>query len=228
VKNVGATARRAMRGTAPDGKAGRINDREQTRRDIITVASEEFADKGLSGARIDEIAARTRTSKRMIYYYFGSKEGLYIAVLEDAYRNIRNIERDLDVDHLSPEQALRELVAFTFDRHQQNPAFVRLVMNENLHSGKYIAQSANIATLNVPAIDTVRRIVGRGKASGAFRADVDPTDLHMSISALCFYSVSNRHTFATIFKVDMSTPKALAARRKSIIETIAAAVRPAQ
>src|SRR2546428_581666 len=162
---------------AADGKAPRSNDPEQTRRDILTVATQEFADKGLSGARIDEIAARTRTSKRMIYYYFGSKEGLYISVLEEAYRNIRNIERDLNVDHLSPEQALRELISFTFDRHQENPDFVRLVMNENLHSGKYIAQSENIPRLNVPAIDTIRRIVERGKKTGAFRRNIDPTDL---------------------------------------------------
>ena len=98
-------------------------------------------------------------------------------------------------------------------------------MNENLHSGKYIAQSANIPPLNVPAIDTIRRIVERGKTSRVFRQDVDPTDLHMSISALCFYSVSNRYTFSTIFKVDMTSPKALAARKKSIIATILAAVR---
>jgi AcrR family transcriptional regulator len=211
---------------ASDAKAARSNDPEQTRRDILSVATQEFADKGLSGARIDEIAARTRTSKRMIYYYFGSKEGLYISVLEEAYRTIRNIERDVNVDHLSPEQALRELVGFTFDRHQQNPDFVRLVMNENLHSGKYIARSANIPALNVPAIDTIRRIVERGKTSRAFRRDVDPTDLHMSISALCFYSVSNRYTFSTIFKADMTSSKALAARKKSIIATILAAVRP--
>jgi AcrR family transcriptional regulator len=207
-------------------KPPRINDAEQTQRDIIAVATEEFADKGLAGARIDEIAARTRTSKRMIYYYFGSKDGLYIAVLEEAYRNIRHIEHDLNVDHLSPERALRELVSFSFDRHQQNPAFVRIVMNENLHSGKYIARSANIPKLNVPAIDTIRRIVERGKKTGVFRRDVDPIDLHMSISALCFYSVSNRHTFSTIFKVDMESPKALAARKKSIIATVLAAVRP--
>jgi len=221
MKNAVAPAARA-----PGDKPARTNDPDQTRRDILAVATDEFADKGLSGARIDEIAARTRTSKRMIYYYFGSKEGLYIAVLEEAYRNIRNIEHDLNVDHLSPEQALRELVSFTFDRHQHNPAFVRLVMNENLHSGKYIAQSANIPALNVPAIDMIRRIVERGKKTGAFRQDIDPTDLHMSISALCFYSVSNRHTFATIFKADMTTPKALAARKKSIIATILAAVKP--
>jgi AcrR family transcriptional regulator len=224
MKNIGArsTSREPVVGEKP----ARINDPQQTRREIMAVATEEFAEKGLSGARIDEIAARTRTSKRMIYYYFGSKEGLYIEVLEEAYRSIRNIERDLDVDHLPPERALRELVGFTFDRHQQNPAFVRLVMNENLHSGKYIAQSKDIPTLNVPAIDTIRRIVERGKKTGAFRKDIDPTDLHMSISALCFYSVSNRHTFSTIFKVDMTTPKALAARKKSVVGTILAAVRP--
>jgi AcrR family transcriptional regulator len=210
----------------PAAKTPRINDPEQTKRDIISVATEEFANKSLAGARIDEIAARTRTSKRMIYYYFGSKEGLYITVLEEAYRNIRNIERDLNVDHLSPDDALRELVSFTFDRHQQNPDFVRLVANENLHYGKYIKQSANIPNLNVPAIETIRRIVERGKKEGAVRDDVDPTDLHMTISALCFYSVSNRYSFSTIFRADMTSPAALAARKKSIIATILAAVKP--
>ena len=205
-------------------RVSRVNDPDQTRRDILAIATEEFAEKGLSGARIDEIAARTRTSKRMIYYYFGSKEGLYIAALEQAYRNIRNIERDVDVDHLPPEEALRELVRFSFDRHQQNPDFVRIVMNENLHQGRYLAQSQEIAKLNVPAIDTIRRIVERGKVAGVFRQDVDPTDLHMSISALCFYSVSNRYSFSTIFRIDMTSPKALAARRESIVATVLAAV----
>jgi AcrR family transcriptional regulator len=207
-------------------KTSRANDAEQTKRDIISVATEEFAHKGLDGARIDQIAARTRTSKRMIYYYFGSKEGLYISVLEEAYRNIRNIEHDLNVEHLSPQDALRELVAFTFDRHQDNPDFVRLVANENLHHGKYLKQSKNIPNLNVPAIDTVRRIVERGKSEGVVRDDVDPIDLHMSISALCFYSVSNRYSFSTIFKVDMTSPTALAARRESVIHTILASVKP--
>jgi AcrR family transcriptional regulator len=208
------------------GRPQRTNDPDQTRRDIIGVATEEFASKGLAGARIDEIAARTRTSKRMIYYYFGSKEGLYVAVLEEAYRNIRHIEHDLAVDHLTPEAGLRELVGFTFDRHQENPAFVRLVCNENLHYGRYVGQSGKIATLNAPAIETVRRLVERGKADGAFRDDVDPVDLHMSISALCFYSVSNRYTFAAIFKADMSSPEALAARRQSVVDMIVASVLP--
>jgi len=205
-------------------RTNRTNDRDQTRRDILRVATEEFANKGLAGARIDEIAARTRTSKRMIYYYFGGKEGLYVAVLEDAYRSIRNIEHDLSVDHLTPEAALRALVAFSFDRHQDNPGFVRLVCNENLHYGRFIQQSGKIATLNVPAIDTIRRIVLRGIADGTFRAGVDPVDLHMSISALCFYSVSNRYTFAAIFQADMTSIEALSRRRDSVVETIVASV----
>jgi AcrR family transcriptional regulator len=213
-------------GAPSGGRSARTHDPDQTRRDILAVATEEFASKGLAGARIDEIAARTRTSKRMIYYYFGSKEGLYVAVLEEAYRNIRHIEHDLAVDHLTPEAALRELVGFSFDRHQENPAFVRLVCNENLHYGRFVRQSGKITTLNAPAIETIRRLVERGKAEGAFREDVDPIDVHMSISALCFYNVSNRYTFATIFNVDMSSPDALAARRQSVIETIVAAVLP--
>ena len=162
----------------------------------------------------------------MIYYYFGGKEGLYVAVLERAYENIRHIETDLDVDHLPPAEALAALTRFSFDRHADNPAFVRLVCNENLHHGRYLGQSARIQALNVPAIDTIRRIVERGKREGVFRADVDPVDLHMTISALCFYNVSNRHTFGTIFKVDMTSGPALAARRESVVRTVLAAVRP--
>jgi len=221
---------RERRAAPPDDesagvKPARTNDPEQTKRDIIDVATEEFASKGLAGARIDEIAAKTRTSKRMLYYYFGSKEGLYVAVLEQAYRNIRHIEHDLDVDHLTPERALAELTRFTFDRHAENPAFVRLVCNENLHYGRFVQQSARIQSLNVPAIDTIRRIVERGKRAGSFRSDVDPVDLHMTISALCFYNVSNRYTFSTIFKADMTSPAAQAARRESVVGTVVASVK---
>jgi AcrR family transcriptional regulator len=211
-------------------KPARTNDPEQTKRDIIAVATEEFAGKGLAGARIDEIAAKTRTSKRMIYYYFGSKEGLYVAVLEEAYRSIRHVELDLEadhrLDHLPPERALAELTRFTFDSHVENPAFVRLVCNENLHYGRFVQQSARIQALNLPAIDTIRRIVERGTHDGTFRSDVDPVDLHMTISALCFYNVSNQYTFSVIFKADMASPGALAARRESVVRTVVASVKP--
>ena len=201
-------------------RPSRVNAPERTKRDILDVATVEFAAKGFSGARIDEIAARTKTSKRMIYYYFGDKDGLYLAVLEDAYSKIRKIEGSLDLDHLNPEAALRALVKFTFDYENENLDFIRLVMNENIHNGEYLRRSKTIRMLNVPAIDAVRRILERGCAKGVFRDGIDPVDLHMSISALCFFNAANRATFSTIFNVDMTSTKALQARRGNVVEMI--------
>jgi AcrR family transcriptional regulator len=198
----------------------RVNDPEGTRRNIIEVATEEFAGKGFSGARVDDIAARTKTSKRMIYYYFGSKEGLYIAVLEEAYRSIRSSEAALDLGRQNPEEALRALVSFTFDYHNARPEFVRLIMNENILNGAYVTRSKAIPRLNVPIIDATRDLLVRGQRDGIFRRDLDPIELHMSISALSFYNVSNRTTFSTIFKRDMISPRALAARRAQVIDII--------
>ncbi len=203
----------------------RTNDPDRTMANIVEVATKEFADKGLAGARIDAIAAATRTSKRMIYYYFTSKEGLYVAVLEDAYRRIRQIESDLLLADLPPEAALRTLVGYTFDYQAANPDFVRLVMNENMHRGQYLAQSTAIQQLNVPAIHAVESVYQRGVQAGVFRPDMDPLDLHMSISSLCFFNVSNRHTFALVFKRDPDAPGAVAARRASIIEMVVRFVR---
>jgi AcrR family transcriptional regulator len=202
------------------GARTRTNDPEGTRRDIIAVATAEFADKGFSGARVDEIAARTSTSKRMIYYYFGDKEGLFVAVLEEAYRRIRAIEAGLDLNHLDPESALRALVGFTFDYQNANEDFIRLVMVENIHGGAHLARSRVIQELNVSVIDAIRDIYRRGVGAGLFREGVDEIDLHMTISALCFFNVANRATFSRIFKRDMSTPQALAKRREIVIDTV--------
>jgi AcrR family transcriptional regulator len=203
----------------------RTNDPVRTMAGILEVATTEFANKGLSGARIDEIAAATRTSKRMIYYYFGSKEGLYIAVLEEAYRRMRRIEGELHLEDLPPEDALRRLVGFTFDHHYSNPDFIRLVMSENMERGVYLAQSKSIQELNVPAIQAIRNLYDRGVASGVFRPGLDPIDIHASISALTFFNVSNQHTFGLIFKRDGKSPQALAARRESVIEMFVRFVR---
>ena len=205
--------------------APRTNDPERTMTDIIDVATREFSEKGLAGARIDVIAEAMRTSKRMIYYYFGSKEGLYIAVLEEAYRRIRVIEADLHLDDLAPEDALRKLVGFTVDYQLANPDFIRLVMTENIHRGEYLAQSKSIHKLNVPAIAGLRRVYDRGLAKGVFRSGLDMIDLHMSISALSFFNTANRHTFALIFKRDMDSSAAIVARRDSIIEMVVRFVR---
>ena len=220
--------KRAPRDTAakPAADRVRINDPDRTMANILQVATAEFADKGLAGARIDEIAALTSTSKRMIYYYFGSKEGLYVAVLEDAYRRIRRIETELHLHDLAPEEALRTLVGFTVDYQLANPDFIRLVMNENIHRGEFISRSPTIQELNIPVIHAVRDVYQRGVAAGVFRPDVDPVDLHRSISALSFFNVSNQHTFGAIFNRPLDTPAATAQRRDSIIEMVVRFLRP--
>jgi AcrR family transcriptional regulator len=217
-----------VRRTAPRQKAPsapRTNDPERTKADILAVATREFSENGLAGARIDVIADAMRTSKRMIYYYFGSKEKLYLAVLEDAYRRIRAIEADLHLEDLAPEDALRKLVGFTVDYQLANPDFIRLVMNENMHRGAYLAQSREIQGLNVPAIEGLRRVYERGLAAKVFRNGIDPVDLHMSISALSVFNVANRHTFSLIFRRDLGSPAALIARRDSIVEMVVRFVR---
>jgi AcrR family transcriptional regulator len=219
------TGARSRRASAPAPAPTRTNDPERTMADILEVATREFAEKGLAGARIDVIADAMRTSKRMIYYYFGSKEGLYIAVLEEAYRRIRLIEAELHLDDLAPEDALRRLVAFTVDYQLANPDFVRLVMNENIHRGEYLARSQVIQQLNVPAIDAVRSIYERGVREGTFRPGLDPVDLHMSISALSVFNVANRHTFSLIFKRNLASAAAVASRRDNIVEMVVRYVR---
>jgi AcrR family transcriptional regulator len=161
----------------------------------------------------------------MIYYYFGSKEGLYLAVLEEAYRRMRAIEAGLHLDDLPPEDALRKLVGFTVDYQIAHPEFIRLVMTENIHRGEYLRSSAVIQQLNVPAIDGLKRVLERGLAAGVFRSGLDPVDVHMSISALSVFNVANRHTFSLIFQRDIDTPAALIARRDSIIEMVVRFVR---
>lgn len=195
-------------------------DPEGVRRDILAVARVEFVEKGLSGARVDEIAAKTSTSKRMIYYYFGDKEGLYRAVLEEMYARIRNFERSLELSALSPREAIATLTGFTFDYHVDNPDFVRLVMVENIHHARHLENSPKIAELNLSAIDMIREIYQRGVREGAFREGLDPIDIHLTISALSFYNVSNRATIRKVFGHDMGAPGARERRRSSAIDTV--------
>jgi len=217
---VHSAGRAGARKQQPARETSRTNDPERTRANILEVAAAEFGEKGLAGARIDEIAALTQTSKRMIYYYFGSKEGLYLAVLEDSYKRVRDIEAELHLQDLEPEQALRRLVAFTFDHHLQHENYIRLVMNENINRGQYLAQSQHIQELNVPAIAAIRHLYQRGIKSGVFRTGLDPVDIHASISALSFFNVSNRHTFGLIFKIDMKSSAYIAHRRDNVVEMI--------
>lgn len=200
--------------------AGWTQDPDGVRRNILAAARTEFVENGLSGARVDEIAARTATSKRMIYYYFGDKEGLYRAVLEEMYDRIRGFERGLDLAALPPEEAMARLTAFTFDHHTQNPDFVRLVMVENIHHARHLETSDKIAKLNLSVLDMIRDIYARGVAAGQFRPGLEPLDIHLTISALSFYNVSNRASIRQVFGQDMGAEPMLARRRQLAVEAV--------
>lgn len=202
------------------GARTRAQDPEGTKRNIIEIAMRAFADNGLSGARIDEIAAKTNASKRMIYYYFGDKDGLYLRCLEEAYRVVRHGEVELDLDHLPPDEALRRLVEFTFDHHNEHPDFIRMVMIENIHHAAFLEKSKTIERLNATAIDSLERIYARGVAEKVFRPGIMPIDLHWHISALCFFNVSNRATFTRIFDREMDGAEAQTRLREQVIEVI--------
>lgn len=184
----------------------RQRDAERTRTELLDVATEEFAERGYSGARVDEIAARTRTTKRMIYYYFGGKEQLYLAVLERAYAEIRAAERTADVDHLDPPAAVRRLAEVTFDHHEAHPAFIKLVGVENAQHAKHMNHVARLVDLNSSAVDLLRGVLDRGVIDGVFRDDVDALDVHMMISSFCFFRVANRHTWGALFDRDLLDP----------------------
>jgi AcrR family transcriptional regulator len=194
------------RQVAQHAATGRERDPERTRNEILETATHEFAAHGYAGARVDDMAARMRTTKRMIYYYFGSKEQLFIAVLERAYTAIRRAEREVDVDGFDPASAIRRLAELTFDHHESHPEFIRLVSIENIHRAEHMAKSPAIAELGSPAIDLLARILERGRAEGVFRSDIDAVDLHMMISAFCVFRVANRYTFGTLFDRDLTDP----------------------
>lgn len=197
-------------------KASRRYDATRTRHDILSVATREFARNGYNGARVDAIAARTATTKRMIYYYFGGKEPLYIAVLEAAYARIRDAEAALHLERLEPEAAIRRLGEFTFDYDHANPDFVRLVAVENIHHARHLAKSARIRAINSSVISTIEGILRRGRRSGAFHARVSAVDVHMLMSALCFFHVSNLYTFGAIFQRDFLSSRVLASHRRLV------------
>ncbi|MGH3312958.1 MAG: TetR/AcrR family transcriptional regulator [Streptomyces sp.] len=190
----------------PPQPAKRTRDAARTQAEILEVATREFARLGYAGARVDEIAARIETTKRMIYYYFGSKEQLFTAVLERAYAVIRHREQELDVEHLDPVAAIRRLAELTFDHHEAHPDFIRLVGIENIHEAEHIAASSTLGSLNSPAITVISRILESGHAEGVFTADVDALDLHAMISSFCFFRVANRYTFRALFGRDLTAP----------------------
>jgi len=213
----------------PDADAprpARRRDPEQTRRDILEAAIAEFSEKGFDGGRVDDIAARTRTTKRMIYYYFGGKEQLYAEVMERMYGGMRDAEQALKLDALPPLDALRRMVEVTFDHHAAHPEFVRLVSVENINEARIVAASSTIRARNAAVIGTLAELIERGEREGAFRPGLDPFDLHVLISAFCFYRVSNRHSLLAIFGRDLRAQDIATRQRHMITEAVLRYVRP--
>ncbi|NQV99941.1 MAG: TetR family transcriptional regulator [Rhodospirillales bacterium] len=183
-----------------DRRVGWKQAPDDVRANILDTAQKEFAENGFSGARVDAIAARTKTSKRMLYYYFGNKEQLYLEVLRASYQEVRTAEQSLNLETLAPDDAMRQIVRFTVNHHVANPDFIRLVMIENIHHGRFIRQLNEIQELNAGAIRSLEKIYKAGCAAGLFRKDIKPIDIHWLISALAFFSVSNQATFGWLFE----------------------------
>ncbi len=193
---------------------------EENRARIIQAAIDEFAARGVKGASMDAIAARTDTTRALINYYFGAKEKLYLAVLEHVYAGIRQAESRLDLDHLSPVEAIRRVVEHTFNYYLDHVGFCRLVVAENQAKGRHLKKSKAMRTLNRPIVDALGRILDRGRADGSFVRDVGPLDIHKAISALSLFNVNNQYTFAAIFQCDMGAKGDVAGRRTMVADMI--------
>jgi AcrR family transcriptional regulator len=198
----------------------RTRDADRTQQEILRAAMSEFAELGLGGARIDSIAERAGVNKRLIYYYFASKDELFLAVLEQTYADIRQAERELHLESLSPVDALRKLVAFTWEHYLAHPEFLNLLNSENLHRARHLKQSQRIREMNSPLIDTLGGVLDRGRREGLFRGGVDPMQLYISIAGLAYFYLSNNHTLSAIFGRNLMSPKALSERLSHITEVV--------
>ena len=193
---------------------------EETRRDIVAAGMKEFSEKGLMGARVDDIAARTRTTKPMIYYHFGSKEKLYAAVMEEAYAGVRLKEQGLHLDNLPPLNAMHRLVEITFDHHAAHPEHVRLVCAENMERARHITGRPSLVERNAIAIETVRTLLERGERDGVFRPGINPYHLHLLITSFCFIRISNRYTWNAVFEMDLWEGEDVPLQRQMIVDAV--------
>ena len=195
-------------------------DADATQSRILVAAKKEFARHGLAGARVDEIAERSKANKRMIYHYFESKDGLFQRVLEEAYVDIRTAEQKLELDILPPREALETLVRFTWNYYLTNPEFLTLVNSANLHKARHLKTSEIVEQVSIRLVDMVGALLERGAASGEFRKGIDPVQLNITIAAIGYYYFTNRYTGAIIYQRDFMTPEALEERLRFNVETI--------
>jgi len=199
---------------------------EATRQRILDAALLEFAANGLAGARVDEIAHRSGANKRMLYAYFGSKEELWLTVLERAYAAKRAEERALEVEHLPPTEAMARLVRFNLRYTAAHPEFVALLNQENIHRAAYLKRSEQVQAMYSPLLDQLRAVLTRGEKDNVFRRDVDVLQLYVTILSLGHFYVANLHTLSTIFGADLSTEAALEAREQHAVAVVHGYLRP--
>ena len=211
---------------SPRKRGAGIRQPLRTRQAILDAAVVEFSTRGLGGARIDALAKRAGTNKRMIYHYFGNKEAMFLAVLENTYETIRRMEGELHLEHMEPAPAMRKLVRFTFNYFVNNQHFVALLNSENLHRARHIKQSKRVQPINHPLIETLQQVLDRGHDEGIFRAGVDALQLYISIAGVCYFYFSNIHTLSTIFDRDLMAKRALKSRETHVVQVIMGYLRP--
>ncbi|MFK7856049.1 MAG: TetR/AcrR family transcriptional regulator [Granulosicoccus sp.] len=187
---------------------------------ILVAATEEFAERGLQGARVDQIAERAGVNKRMLYYYFGQKDDLFLAVLERTYEKIRDEEQKLSLTEVEPVEAIRRLVSFTWNYYLNNPEFIPLLNSENLHKAAHLKKSAKIQSLHSPFVVMLEEVLERGRQEGVFRSDADPVQLYITIAGLAYFYLSNRYTLSTIFNRDLLSQRARADRLSHMTDVV--------
>lgn len=198
----------------------RTRDSDRTQQAILQAATDDFAERGLAGARIDTIAERAGINKRLIYYYFSSKDELFRAVLELTYARIRDAERALELESVHPAEAVRRLITFTWQYYLDHPEFLTLLNTENLHRAGHLKDAARVRELNSPLVEALGHVLERGRLEGVFRGGVDAVQLYVSIAGLAYFYLSNTHTLSTIFGRDLMAPKARSERLEHMCEVI--------
>jgi AcrR family transcriptional regulator len=198
----------------------RLRDADRSQNTILAAARDEFAEFGLGGARMDRIAERAGLNKRLIYYYFEDKETLFQAVLEQAYRDIREQEQTLHLADLPPADAVRRLIEFTWNYYLEHPEFLTLLNSANLHRARHLEGSQRARQLNSPLIEMLAQILERGRREGTFRGGVDALQLYVSIAGLSYFYLSNNPTLSAIFGRDLMAPKARAERLSHMCDVI--------
>jgi AcrR family transcriptional regulator len=206
--------------------AASTRDAARTQAAILEAATDEFARHGLGGARVDRIAARARTNKRMLYYYFGNKDALFRAVMEETYARIRRAETTLSLLDVDPAEAVRRLIEFTWSYYLAHPEFLTLLNSENLHRASHLRQSSKVREMNSPLIDTLATVLARGRKAGVFRDRVDALQLYISIAALSYFYLSNNHTLSAVFGRELATARARRDRLRHMTEVVLGYLRP--